>query len=214
MTRAESVQKYNKTLWKAGLVQQLVENSDENLLIKFCEDIKTDEKDMLDIGCATGAIASILATRCPGWKSYLGIDLTIEYVEAFNGRQLPAARAEIGDATCLMIESSSKDIILCLFVLQHLSKDEGRQVLREIKRVARPSADVLIALTVNPGEVENEKLYAAKAAIQAGTDEILTSIWNRREFEDAISEVGLLRLDAVDIPGRAPYVKLYVRART
>jgi ubiquinone/menaquinone biosynthesis C-methylase UbiE len=213
MTRAEEITKYNKSLFDKGLVDQLVENTDHPPVIQFFEHVKTDEKNILDVGCATGSIASAVAEHHAGWSSYEGIDLCPEFVEEFNNRKLPRAKAKIGDATNLSVDNSSKDIVLCLFIHQHLSDEEGRKVLRELKRVAKSPADVLIAVTVNPYRVEPEKMHAADAAKEEGVCEVPTFIWNKKRFIEAMKRAGFEIINTEEIPGKGPYVKLFVRAQ-
>jgi hypothetical protein len=74
-------------------------------------------------------------------------------VDTFNRRGIPRARAVIGNAIDLNTQSdSSKDIVVCLFILQHLSEDDGRKALdpsmlqnpgerRDPKRSKYPASD-------------------------------------------------------------------------
>jgi hypothetical protein len=63
--------------------------------------------------------------------------------------------------------------------------------LRELGRVARPSADVLVGLTVKSQGVDNQKGYAPAEALKAGAERIPTFIWNKRRFLEALEQEGL-----------------------
>jgi ubiquinone/menaquinone biosynthesis C-methylase UbiE len=211
MTQYEDVRVYNETLLRANLVDQLVENTDWKPVDQFLTSVGTEDKEVLDIGCATGSIASQAAEAHGNWSRYVGIDLCGEYVVRFNDQGIPNARAVVGSATDLNSQlDSSKDIVMCLFVLQHLSRDDGKKVLKEIWEVAKPNADVLIGLTVNPVDIESERMYTPNTALAAGAKEVLTFIWNQAEFIDALIQEGFEIIREETIPGRAPYVKLYI----
>jgi ubiquinone/menaquinone biosynthesis C-methylase UbiE len=215
MDHFKDVEEFNGVLRRANKVKELVENSDWGPINTFFGKVGTKGRNILDVGCATGEIASLVAKHHGGWEFYKGVDLFKDYVDDFNNRRIIRAKAEVGNAVNLSAQrDSSKDIVVCLFLLQHLSKDDGRKALREFARVAKPSADVLIGLTVNPDSIESEKYYAPKEALEAGAKKVLTSIWNKQEFVDAMEQAGFEVLEEPEvIPGQGPYVKLYVRAR-
>src|SRR5262249_14417015 len=94
--------------------------------------------------------------------------------------------------------TGSKDIVLCLFLLQDLDKADGVKVLRELKRVAKSKAHILLGLTVNPRRVEEPKDWKGKRVF----------IWNQAHFLRAISDEGFI----IERGSRknADYPRLYV----
>jgi ubiquinone/menaquinone biosynthesis C-methylase UbiE len=213
-TSEQHVIELNRVLEQKCLVERFVENTDWLPVKRFLSAAETDGKAILDIGCATGAIAQQSAESHGGWKSYLGLDLFSEYVDAFNRRGIARATAQVGTATRLGgVEDRSLDIVLFLFVLQHLSEEEGKAALAEIRRVAKPGALALVGLTVNPTTVEKRKPHAPRAAIEAGAEPVPTFIWNDARFLDALKQAGFEVQGSERIPGTVPYVKLYATAR-
>jgi ubiquinone/menaquinone biosynthesis C-methylase UbiE len=213
MGNRDAIERHNAKLDQAGLIDELVENTDWEPVGRFVAAVGTTGKAIIDVGCSTGKIASLIAESTGPWKSYQGVDLYQGYVDKFNLRGLDEAKAAVGDATDLHdYATSSVDVALCLFVLQHLSKADGRRALREIRRVCRPGAGVLLGLTVNRARAEDEKLYAHEKAIKAGAEPVLTAIWTKGELLQALAEEGFeIGGDPEEIPGREPYAKLFVR---
>jgi ubiquinone/menaquinone biosynthesis C-methylase UbiE len=149
MTDYDRVVDLNRKLHKAGLVEQYVENTEWGPVSSFLADIGTNDKDILDDGCATGAIAERISQMYPVWRSYDGVDNCSEHVVQFNDRGLPRARARIGNAVFLTDQQdASKDIALFLFVLNNLDKEDNRLALRELRRVLRPEGQLFVGLNV------------------------------------------------------------------
>ncbi len=93
----------------------------------------------LDSGCGAGALAFALA---PFVESVVGVDLSVELVEA--GRRLAPANCElvVGDSTALPFEYGSFDIVGCMRVLHHARRPE--LVVSELARVTRPGGRILL----------------------------------------------------------------------
>jgi ubiquinone/menaquinone biosynthesis C-methylase UbiE len=213
MSHSQEIREYNHKLYKVGLVDELVENTDWLPVKDFFSKADAKGKDILDIGCATGALASRLAEEKCGWKHYHGIDLTPEYVDQFDNRKIPNAEAEEGDATNLSkFNDSSKDVILLLFVLQHLSEAEGRETLKQMRRIARDNAQILIGLTVNSKRIEARKRYVSeKAKREAGATDVWVFIWNEQELLKTLGSLCFEIVSIERIPGwREEYPKLYI----
>lgn len=216
-TYFKDIEEYNRKLCEGNLIDDLVENTDKEIIKKFFVEVGTEGKNILDVGCATGSVAAFVAEEFDRWQSYKGIDLCEEYVERFNRRQIFNANAEVGNATDLKSQStSSKDIVICLFIHQHLSPEDGRKALREFRGVVKPEGDVLIGLTVHLTGATQRFPYAHKRAKEAGAEEVETTIWNRNEFKNALEQVDF------DIewdekvpfdPERKDLTKLFIRAR-
>jgi SAM-dependent methyltransferase len=58
--------------------------------MRFFTDVEIEGKDVLDIGCASGALAASLARYGFQWHSYKGIDICADFVDDFNHRNLPS----------------------------------------------------------------------------------------------------------------------------
>jgi ubiquinone/menaquinone biosynthesis C-methylase UbiE len=215
MDTPKGILEYNKSVREKGLVKKYVENTDEAPVVSLCRATGLSDKDILDVGCATGAMASVLhaETRNSGlWRFYTGVDVDPAYLREFANRGIPNSGTKIGSATKLPVEDSSKDIVLFLFVLQHLSKQDGCVAIAELKRVARAGASVIIAATVHPTENTKEWLYAAEELVSAGAPEIHTTTWNKDELIDLVNTNALPIVDSEEVSGRKPLIKLYLRA--
>jgi bacillithiol biosynthesis cysteine-adding enzyme BshC len=174
--------------------------------------------DVVDIGCWNGSIAELAAgfVESGEWRSYVGVDIVDAAVAAFNARhaQRPRTTAILGDVRALPLPVASADIVLCLFVLQDMDgyRADGLQALREIARIARPGASVLIGLTVHALR-EEETHYVLKKLRPAGIPEKPTHHWHGPQFLAAVRANGfsIKHIDAFG-PNERGFVELYVHA--
>lgn len=123
-------------------------------------------QDILDIGCGTGCLASVLLTKSC-FNRLLGIDLSPIYVAHAASRYAdPRVSFEVGDACALKIPDSSFDRVLSLLVLQFIPK--ASQAIAEMRRVARPGAVVAAAVwDVRGGYIANRMFFDTAAALDA-----------------------------------------------
>ncbi|WP_026922522.1 class I SAM-dependent methyltransferase [Glycomyces arizonensis] len=100
--------------------------------------------DVLDVGGATGVHSAWLAAD--GHKVTL-VDPVASQVAV--AAELPGVEAVVGDARDLPCEDESRDAVLLMGPLYHLTDREQRvRALREARRVARPGG-VVAAVTIN-----------------------------------------------------------------
>jgi bacillithiol biosynthesis cysteine-adding enzyme BshC len=174
--------------------------------------------DVVDLGCWNGSIAE-LAAECVQegeWGSYVGVDIVEAAVAQFNERHLarPRTNAVLGDIRAVPLPDESADVILCLFVLQDMEgyRPDGLQALREIARIARPGARLLLGLTVHTVHEENTH-YVVKKLRPAGIPEKPTHHWHGPQLLDAVRASGLTitHVDGFG-PNDRGFVELYIQA--
>lgn len=93
---------------------------------------------LLDCGCGTGIYA-----KCFTPKSYLGIDISADYVEHAR-RCNPDYRFDVMDATSLGFPDCTFEAVIVSGVIHHLSNDDARAMLSEIWRVLRSEGKLLL----------------------------------------------------------------------
>jgi len=98
-------------------------------------------RDVLDIGCSTGACAASVFDF--NRHRYVGIDIDASYV-AHAARRYPAGRFLRMDARRLQFAEESFDRVLFMGAMHHMSDDLVRECLREVRRVLRPDGRVLV----------------------------------------------------------------------
>ncbi len=110
---------------------------------------------ILDLGCGWGRV---LKPVMDGEGDAVGLDISLnmlhrakEHLEK-HGHSPALLR---GDGTSLPFKNGSFDMIYSLLVLQHISKENGRDVLKEVARVLKPDGAANIRV---PGRFAPENL--------------------------------------------------------
>ena len=120
--------------------QQRLCNHYENVRDHFREYLDVADKDILEIGCSTGACAKVAVPM--GRNRYVGIDIVPEYV-ALAAKRCPAGKFLAMDARSLAFPDASFDVVLFVGALHHMDNGVVRDCFREIGRVLRPGGVVL-----------------------------------------------------------------------
>ena len=95
---------------------------------------------LLDLGCGTGELASIFLRA--GYE-YFGIDIEPERI-AYARKTYPKGKFHVMDAARLRYPNAYFDQILVTGVLHHLSDEQVRDIVREMRRVLRPGGRALV----------------------------------------------------------------------
>jgi SAM-dependent methyltransferase len=95
---------------------------------------------VLDLGCGTGELAP---SFLKAGYSYVGIDIEPERI-AYARKTHRRGRFHVMDASALQYPDGYFDQILVTGVLHHLSDAEVRDIVKEMKRVLRPSGRALV----------------------------------------------------------------------
>jgi ubiquinone/menaquinone biosynthesis C-methylase UbiE len=96
------------------------------------------EKEILDVGCGTGAILQRLGNP----EKNVGVDLAEEAVSFCRRRGLDNVRQ--GDICALPFGDASFDAVICSSVLYHQWVSDVAAAVREMRRVLRPSGLLLV----------------------------------------------------------------------
>ena len=102
------------------------------------------EKEIVDVGCGTGAILKQLGN--PGKN--VGIDLAPEAVSFCRQRGLN--NVQQGDIHALPFLDASFDAVICSSVLYHQWVSDVEGAIREMHRVLRPGGTLLIVVPAFP----------------------------------------------------------------
>jgi SAM-dependent methyltransferase len=95
---------------------------------------------VLDLGCGTGELAPVFLKA--GY-SYTGIDIAPERI-TYAQKTYKRGRFHVMDAGALRYPDGFFDQILVTGVLHHLSDDEVRRIVAEMRRVLRPGGRALV----------------------------------------------------------------------
>ena len=80
--------------------------------------LEEDFKDLLDCGCGTGAMISLLYEKMPD-KNYTGIDITPKMIETAKAKNLERVNWIVGDCENLPFMGNSFDVVICTNSFHH-----------------------------------------------------------------------------------------------
>ncbi|MCR4903817.1 MAG: class I SAM-dependent methyltransferase, partial [Butyrivibrio sp.] len=79
---------------------------------------KEDYTDLLDCGCGTGPMISLLHEKDPT-KNYTGLDITPRMIEVGRAKNLCNTKFVVGDCENLPFEDNSFDVVICTNSFHH-----------------------------------------------------------------------------------------------
>ena len=102
---------------------------------------KEDYTDLLDCGCGTGPMISLLYEKDPS-KHYTGIDITPKMIEVAKAKDLPGVDWVVGDCENLPFEEASFDAVICSNSFHHYPNPQA--FFHSVKRVLRPGGRLIL----------------------------------------------------------------------
>jgi SAM-dependent methyltransferase len=176
---------------------------------------------LLDVGCNWGRWS--LAASRRGYRA-IGIDPSLAAVQAAYrvSREVNApADFVVGDGRNLPFPDQSFDVVFSYSVLQHFSKGDARDSIREAARVTRPGGTVLIQLANLFGVRQLYNQARDLACNEQGLFRVRR--WTPREMLSTFTELvgpasltadGFFSLNAqvTDLDLMAPFPKMVVRS--
>ena len=100
-----------------------------------------NKKWLLDIGCGTAPMISLLKEKYPS-KKYTGIDLTPRMIEVAKSKNLDNAEFIVGDAENLPFKDNSFDIIINSQSFHHYPNPQS--FFNEVSRVLKPNGKLIL----------------------------------------------------------------------
>jgi len=102
---------------------------------------KEDYNDLLDCGCGTGPMISLLYEK-DRTKHYTGIDLTPRMIEVGKSKNLEGVSWVVGDCENLPFEEDSFDAIICSNSFHHYPNPQD--FFNSVWRVLRPGGRLIL----------------------------------------------------------------------
>jgi SAM-dependent methyltransferase len=176
---------------------------------------------LLDVGCNWGRWSMAASRR--GYRA-IGIDPSLAAVQAAYrvSRQVNApADFVVGDGRSLPFPDHTFDVVFSYSVLQHFSKDDARDSIREAARVTRPGGTVLIQLANLLGirQLYNQARDLARREhglfrVRRWTPREMLSAFNQLVGPARLTADGFFSLNAqvTDMDLMAPFPQMVVRS--
>jgi SAM-dependent methyltransferase len=124
------------------------EYSGQKIFEKIGKHATLKNKKVLEIGCGSGRISSLLAEEC---NALVAIDPDEKDIENARAR-IPGVDFRVGSGEKLDFPDSSFDLVIFTLSLHH---QDSRKALKEAARVAKPGGRILVVEPVTEGETEN-----------------------------------------------------------
>lgn len=178
--------------------QQLDANS-RRLVLEVIGDTAIDGRDVLDVSCGRGALASVLKQHFRP-RSYCGVDLSPQAVAFCRAQHAaPGYRFLEGDAEELPCDDACVDVVANIEASHNYPRVEA--FFREVRRVLRPGGAFLYTDFLTPALFERNR--GALAALGFATERDLDITSNVLLSSD---ELGAMRLKVY----RDPAVRAYM----
>lgn len=102
---------------------------------------KEDFTDLLDCGCGTAPMLTLLKQKYPN-KRYTGIDLTPEMIEVAKAKHMPGVELIVGDCEKLPFPDASFDAVICCQSFHHYPNVQD--FFDSVHRVLRPGGRLIL----------------------------------------------------------------------
>lgn len=96
--------------------------------------IPRDARSMLDVGCGQGEPMRFI--RRKRWLFSVGVDIFLPYLRECRRVGIHDQYIQC-DVRSLPFRRKSFDVVLCMEVLEHLDKEDGRNVINALEEIAR-----------------------------------------------------------------------------
>ena len=98
-------------------------------------------QDLLDCGCGTAPILTLLHEKYPD-KHYTGIDLTPKMIEAARAKHMEGVELVVGDCERLPFADESFDVVICCQSFHHYPNVQD--FFDSVSRVLRPGGRLIL----------------------------------------------------------------------
>jgi len=177
---------------------------DRALLDAFGTEVRGKGR-VVDLGCGPGQVARYLHER--GVET-IGIDLSPATVRVAR-RLSPDLAFETGSMLALEMGDASLAGIVAFYAIVNLTPDQVRRALREMRRVLRPDAPLLLSFHLGDERRHFDELLGIKIALDF-------YFFPRSFVEQALTEAGLVLemwLERRPYPTEHPSTRAYLIAR-
>lgn len=128
----------------------------------FCNSIKKENADILEIACGPGNITRYLLTKRPDFQ-ILGIDLAPNMLELAK-RNNPTAIFQCMDCRDIGLLEKKYDAIMCGFCLPYLSKEESIQFISDAGKLLEPNG--VLYISTMEDDYDNSRLESSSSGDQ------------------------------------------------
>lgn len=149
--------------------------------IFFCDSIKEEDAEVLELACGPGNITKYLLSRRPDLKIF-GIDLAPHMVELAKQNN-PSAKFEVMDCRQIKKLNTKYDAIMCGFCLPYLSKEETLKLIFDSSQLLNPNGVIYISTMED---------YYSKSGLKKGSqgDEIFMHYHEESYLVKSLGENG------------------------
>lgn len=149
---------------------------------------------VLDFGCGSGRVARYVAPLC---AELWAVDVSPRMLELAAERLADSTNvrfARCHDVTIPDVASASVDVVYSLLVLQHLEREDAFLVLRELRRVIRPTGVAVLSFPnlLADGYLEGFVRYALTGEV---ANQARARVYTPQEVERLLPAAGFSVVD-------------------
>jgi SAM-dependent methyltransferase len=159
---------------------------DRALLERFADDVR-GAGPVYDLGCGSGGQTTAYLHALG--VDARGMDLSPAAV-AEAARRHPDVTFDVGDMLALPLADGAAAGIVAFYAIVHFSPEQLRAAFREMHRVMRPAAPLLISFHAGEQVVHVDEMFGRRASVDF--------VFHRvEEVEAALREAGLREVEAI-----------------
>lgn len=144
--------------------------------------------DLLDCGCGTGPMLTLLHNKYPD-KHYTGIDLTPKMIEVAKKKNMKGVELVVGDCENLPFAENSFDVVICCESFHHYPNPQD--FFNSVYRVLRPNGRLVlrdVTMGTSFGRWFCNKIEIPLINLKGKGD---VHMYNRNEVQELCKNAGL-----------------------
>ncbi|MDO4183434.1 MAG: class I SAM-dependent methyltransferase [Coriobacteriia bacterium] len=144
--------------------------------------------DLLDAGCGTAPMISLLAEKWPD-RHYVGLDLTPAMIDVAQAKNIPCAEFVVGDCENLPFQLESFDVVICSQSFHHYPNPQD--FFNSVNKVLRPGGKLVLRDWTVSGFKQKfvNGVYLKLANITGHGD---VGAYSTREISEMVDRAGLM----------------------
>jgi SAM-dependent methyltransferase len=186
-------QKYYEAQLKDEQFRMLGGSTDLDFVIMLLKPYKADLGKVIDLGCGDGSVAGAIRAKLGHMNCYIGVEPVRDLAKMArdNNPSMLVLEADVRTLNC--ITGAELDTVLCLFLLQDMYGDEGKDLVRWTSSMLRKNGLLLVGLSVASDKSQINTKFNSRFMKNKNVHK-LANTWSRQEIEAEFEKRGYDRV--------------------